>query len=52
VLGNAVLSVALFGALGYGAYAKYRAGEFSWKVVGVGAAILGAFGVVDFYASQ
>ena len=33
VLGNAVLSVALFGALGYGAYVKYRAGEFGWKVV-------------------
>jgi hypothetical protein len=52
VLANAVLSVALFGGLGYGAYVKYRAGEFSWKVVGLGAAILGAFGVADFYVSQ
>jgi hypothetical protein len=52
VIGNAVLSVALFGALGYGAYVKYRAGEFTWKVVGIGAAILGGFSVVDYYATQ
>jgi len=52
VLGNAILSVALFGALGYGAYAKYRAGEFTWKVVGIGAAVLGAFSVADYYASS
>jgi Family of unknown function (DUF5353) len=52
VLGNAVLTVALFGGLGYGAYVKYRAGEFTWKVVGVGAAVLGAFGLADYYASQ
>jgi uncharacterized protein DUF5353 len=52
VLGNAVLSVALFGGLGYGAYVKYRAGELSWRVVGLGAAVLGAFGVADYYVSQ
>jgi len=52
VLGNAVLSVALFGAVGYGAYAKYRAGEFTWKVVGLGVAILGAFSAADYYASK
>jgi len=52
VLGNAVLSVALFGVLGYGAYVKYRAGEFTWKVVGIGAAVLGAFSVVDYYGSS
>jgi hypothetical protein len=52
VLGNALLSVALFGALGYGAYVKYKAGEFTWKVVGIGAAVLGAFSVADYYASS
>jgi hypothetical protein len=52
VLANAVLSVALFGGLGYGAYVKYRAGELSWRIVGIGAAVLGAFGVADYYASQ
>ena len=52
VLGNAVLTVALFGGLGYGAYVKYRAGEFTWKLVGIGAAVLGAFGLADYYASQ
>jgi len=52
VLGNAILTAALFGGLGYGAYVKYRAGEFSWKLVGFGAAVLGAFGVADYYASQ
>ncbi|KAF2664152.1 hypothetical protein BT63DRAFT_443943 [Microthyrium microscopicum] len=52
VIGNTLLSVALFGALGYGAYTKYRVGELTWKVVGFGAAILGVFGVADFYATQ
>jgi hypothetical protein len=52
VLGNALLSVALFGAVGYGAYAKYRAGEFGWKVVGLGVAILGAFSAADYYATK
>jgi hypothetical protein len=52
VLGNAVLSLALFGTLGYGAYVKYRAGEFTWKLVGIGAAVLGAFGVADYYATK
>jgi hypothetical protein len=52
VLGNAVLGLALFGTLGYGAYVKYRAGEFTWKLVGIGAAVLGAFGVADYYATK
>jgi hypothetical protein len=52
VIGNAVLSAALFGSLGYGAYVKYRAGEFTWKLVGVGAAVLGVFGVADYYATK
>jgi hypothetical protein len=52
VLGNAILGVALFGTLGYASYVKYRAGEFSWKLVGIGAAVLGAFGVADYYATK
>jgi hypothetical protein len=52
VLGNAFLSLALFGAVGYGAYVKYRAGEFTWKVAGLGVAVLGAFSAVDYYASK
>jgi len=52
VLGNAVLGLCLAGALGYGTYSKYRVGELSWKVVGFGAAVLGAFGIADYYASQ
>jgi hypothetical protein len=51
LLGNAVLSAILFGAVGYGAYAKYKAGEFSWKVAGLGVAILGAFSAADYYAT-
>ena len=52
LFGNALLTVALFGGLSYGAYVKYKAGEFSWKLVGIGASVLAAFGVADFYATQ
>jgi Family of unknown function (DUF5353) len=52
VIGNAVLYVALTGGAGYLAYTRHTAGELSWKVVGLGAAILGVFGVADYYATQ
>jgi len=52
MLANGVLSVALFGGLGYAAYVRYRAGELTWRVVGLGAAVLGAFSVADYYVTQ
>jgi len=52
VIGNAILYIALAGGLGYGAYVKQRVGELSWSVVGLGVGIVGAFGIVDYYASQ
>jgi len=52
VIGNALLAIALTGGFGYMAYARHRAGELSWKVVGLGAAVLAGFGIADYYASQ
>jgi len=52
VIGNTVLTAVLAGVLGYGAYTKYKAGEFSWKVAGIGAGVLGVFGVADYFATS
>ncbi len=51
-VGNALAVIALSGALGFGAYRKYAAGEFTWKVAGAWAGIVGLFAVGDYYMSQ
>ena len=52
VIGNAVLYVALAGGVGYFTYIKQKAGEFNWKIAGLGVAAVSVFGVADYYASQ
>jgi hypothetical protein len=52
VLGNAVLVGTLGAFLGYSAYRKYADGELTWKVVGIGAGVVGLFAVGDYYVSQ
>jgi hypothetical protein len=52
VLGNALV-VGIGGAtLGWFAYKKYTANEFSWKLFGGLAAAVGVFAVADVYVSQ
>jgi len=52
VLGNTVLAVLLAGGLGYVGYTKHRAGELSWKLVGVGVGIVGVFSAADYFLSS
>jgi hypothetical protein len=52
VLGNTVLVVLLTGGLGYMGYTKHRAGQLSWKVVGIGACIVGAFSAADYFLTS
>jgi hypothetical protein len=52
VIGNLVLGSVVATALGVGAYKKYTAGEFSWKLAGAWAGVVGLFGVTDYYVSQ
>lgn len=52
VIGNAVAIAAFGGLLGFGAYKKYTAGEFTWKLAGAWAGVVGLFGVADYYVSQ
>lgn len=52
VIGNLVVGAAVATALGVGIYKKYTAGEFSWKVGGIFAGVVGLFGVADYYVSQ
>lgn len=49
---NAVAVVAISAGLGFGAYRKYAAGEFTWKLVGAWAGVVGLFAVGDYYLSQ
>lgn len=51
-IGNAVLIGALGSVLGYQAYKKYTIGEFTWKVAGIGASIVGVFALGDYYVSK
>lgn len=51
-VGNAVAIAALGGVIGIGAYKKYTAGEFTWKLAGAWAGVIGLFGVADYYVSQ
>lgn len=51
ILGNIVLTTLLVGGLGYGAYAKHRAGELTWGVAAIGAGIVGAFAAGDYFLS-
>ncbi|KAI9757442.1 MAG: hypothetical protein M4579_003458 [Chaenotheca gracillima] len=51
-LGNALLVTALSGALGFGAYKKYAAGELTWKVAGAWAGVVGLFSAADYYVSS
>lgn len=52
VIGNVVALVAIAGGLGFGAYRKHIAGDLTWKLAGIWAGALAAFGVGDFYFSQ
>jgi hypothetical protein len=52
VLGNALLVGGASAALGFAAYKKYTAGEFTWKVAGIGAGIVGLFALGDYYVSK
>lgn len=51
-LGNAFLAVLLASGLGYVGYTKHRAGQMSWKLVGIGAGIVGAFSTADYFLSS
>ena len=52
VIGNVVVLSALMAGLGAGAYRLNQQGQMTWKVAGIGAGILGAFAVADYYVSQ
>lgn len=52
VIGNAVALAAIAAGLGFGAYRKHVAGELTWKIAGLWAGAVAAFGVGDFYFSQ
>lgn len=52
VIGNVVVLSALVAGLGAGAYRLNQQGQFTWKVAGIGAGIVGAFAVADYYVSQ
>jgi len=52
VIGNLVTVGVLGTVLGVGAYKKYTAGEFSWKLASLWAGAVGLFGVADYYVSQ
>jgi len=51
-LGNAVVVGVLGTVLGIGAYRKYVAGEFTWKVAGLWAGVVGVFAAADFWATS
>lgn len=52
VLGNVILIGLLAGGLGYGAYAKHRAGQLTWQVAAMGVGIAGAFAAGDYFLSS
>lgn len=52
VIGNVVVLSALMAGLGAGAYRLNQQGRFTWQVAGIGAGVLGAFAVADYYVSQ
>jgi hypothetical protein len=52
VIANGVILVVGGAALGFGAYKRYSEGTLDWKVAGITAGAVGAFAVVDYYASQ
>ncbi|KAF1992216.1 hypothetical protein K402DRAFT_320515 [Aulographum hederae CBS 113979] len=52
VIGNAVLIGLGSAGLGYAAYQKYTAGEFTWKVAGAFAGIVGVFATADYFISS
>lgn len=52
VVANAVAVLALGGALGFGAYRKYEAGELTWKVAATWGGIVGAFALGDYFVSR
>jgi len=52
VVGNAVVLGVGGAALGYMAYQKYTAGEFTWKVGGAFAGAVGLFAVADYFVSK
>ena len=52
VLGNAILFALASAGLGYGAYQKHLDGKLSWELIGIWSGAVGAFGVVDYFASR
>ena len=52
VLGNTVVAMLLASGLGYVGYTKYRAGQLSWKLVGIGAGIVSVFSAADYFLTS
>jgi len=52
VIGNAIAVVGLSGALGFGAYRKYAAGELTWQVVAAWTGVVGLLAAGDYYLSK
>jgi hypothetical protein len=52
VLSNAAGLAVVGGIVGIGAYRQYARGELTGKVVAAWAAVIGLFGVGDYYVSQ
>jgi len=52
LIGNAVAVTVLSAGLGFGAYKKYAAGEFTWKLFAAWTGVVGLFAAGDFYLSH
>lgn len=52
VVANAVAVLALGGALGFGAYRKYEAGELSLKIVATWSGVVGVVALGDYFLSR
>lgn len=52
VIGNAVLITLLGAGLGFGAYRQHVQGKLSWETIGLWSGAVGAFTVVDYFASK
>ena len=52
VIGNAIIMAVGATALGFAAYNRYSEGKLDGEAVAMGAGIVGAFAVADYFASQ
>ena len=51
IVGNAVMLAVGVVVLGIGAYQKHSEGKLDWQLAGTVAGVVGALGVVDYFAS-